>query len=168
MGGQPSTGLIYCYVRRICTACTLAPPAENPQDSQSVMVNERRYRPDPRPCTSIGSTGYSLVDALWEAPDGAHYHSAWYLHYKKTYATPGQKIMKLINRVCSIIWCMGTDAIDKINLALTACHFQSEYKYTIRHPVRRFDWNGRELSFFVAAYAFTLDQYVLSVASRYG
>ena len=118
------------------------------------MVSERRWLLLIFALYFLLATGYSLLMPLWEAPDeGAHYHLAWYLHYKKTYATPEKNYEAYQPRAFYYLGAWVLDAIDKINPALTAYYFPKEYKYNIRIPVRRFDWTDKNYRFLLGVYA---------------
>ena len=107
------------------------------------MVNERRWLLLIFALYFLLAIGYSLLMPLWEAPDeGAHYHLAWYLHYKKTYATPEQNYEAQQPRAFYYLGAWVLDAIDKINPALTAYLFPKEYKYNIRVPVTKIRLDG--------------------------
>lgn len=118
------------------------------------MVSERRWLIMIFALYFLLAIGYSLLMPLWEAPDeGAHYHLAWYLHYKKTYATPEKNYEALQPRGFYYLGSWVLDAIDKVNPELTAYYFPKEYKYNIRIPVRRFDWTDENYRFLLGVYA---------------
>ena len=73
------------------------------------MVNERRWLLLIFALYFLLAIGYSLMMPLWEAPTGAHYHLAWYLHYAKTYATPEKNYEAQFSTACVLLpGLMGT------------------------------------------------------------
>jgi hypothetical protein len=118
------------------------------------MVNERRWLVLIFALYFLLAVGYSLLMPLWEAPDeGAHYHLAWYLHYKNTYATPEKNYEASQPRLFYYLDSFVLRAIDKINPDLTAYYFPKEYKYNIRIRERRFDWTDENYRFLLGVYA---------------
>jgi hypothetical protein len=98
--------------------------------------------------------GYSLLMPIWEAPDeGAHYHLAWYLHYRNIYAPPQKNYEASQPRAFYYLGSWILEGIDKINPELTAYYFPKEYKYNIRVRERRFDWNDGNYRFLLGVYA---------------
>src|SRR5215470_7692464 len=105
------------------------------------MVSERRWLILIFALYFLLAVGYSLLMPLWEAPDeGAHYHLAWYLHYKKAYASEEKNYEAAQPRGFYYLGSWVLTALDKINPNLTTYYFPKEYKYNIRVPKRRFDW----------------------------
>ena len=118
------------------------------------MVSERRWPLLIFALYFLLALGYSLLMPIWEAPDeGAHYHLAWYLHYKNTYAAPQKNYEASQPRAFYYLGSWILDGIDKISPELTAYYFPKEYKYNIRVPERRFDWNDGNYRFLLGVYA---------------
>ena len=118
------------------------------------MVSERRCLVLIFTLYFLLAAGYSLLMPLWEAPDeGAHYHLAWYLHYKNTYATPEKNYEAPQPRLFYYLGSFVLRAIDKINPELTAYYFPKEYKYNIRVRERRFDWTAENYRFLLGVYS---------------
>jgi hypothetical protein len=118
------------------------------------MVSERRWLVLIFALYFLLAIGYSLLMPIWEAPDeGAHYHLAWYLHYKNIYATPQKNYEASQPRAFYYLGSWILDGIDKINPELTAYYFPKEYKYNIRVREQRFDWNDGNYRFLLGVYA---------------
>jgi len=117
------------------------------------MVSERRWLVLIFVLYFLLAIGYSLLMPLWEAPDeGAHYHLAWYLHYKNIYATPEKNYEAQQPRLFYYLGSWVLRAVDKINPELTTYYFPKEYKYNIRVPERRFDWTDKNYRFLLGVY----------------
>jgi len=117
------------------------------------MVSERRWLVLIFVLYFLLAIGYSLLMPLWEAPDeGAHYHLAWYLHYKNIYATPEKNYEVGQPRLFYYLGSWVLRAVDKINPELTTYYFPKEYKYNIRVPERRFDWTDKNYRFLLGVY----------------
>jgi hypothetical protein len=117
------------------------------------MVSERRWLILIFALYFLLAVGYSLLMPLWEAPDeGAHYHLAWYLHFKHIYPSAEKNYEAGQPRLFYYLSSFVLGVIDKINPDLTAYYFPKEYKYNIRIPERRFDWNDKNYRFLLGVY----------------
>jgi len=98
--------------------------------------------------------GFSLLMPIWEAPDEpAHYHLAWRLARKGSYATEELNYEAIQPRAYYYFGAQVIRALDKINPRLSDYYFPREYKYNIRVAERRFDWNEKNYRFLLGVYA---------------
>lgn len=100
------------------------------------------------------AVGYSLLMPLWEAPDEpAHYHLAWRLARKGSYATEELNYEAIQPRPYYYLAAWTIGALDKIDPRLSDYYFPREYKYNIRVAERRFDWTAENYRFLLGVYA---------------
>lgn len=98
--------------------------------------------------------GYSLLMPIWEAPDEpAHYHLAWRLARKGEYATEHQNYEAGQPRTFYYLGSYVIRALDQIDPAYSSYILPREYKFNIRVPERRFDWNDGNYRFLPGVYA---------------
>ncbi len=99
------------------------------------------------------AVGYSLLMPIWEAPDEpAHYHLAWRLARKGSYATEQLNYEAHQPRLYYYFGAQIIKALDKINPRLSDYYFPREYKFNIRVAERRFDWNVDNYRFLLGVY----------------
>jgi hypothetical protein len=99
------------------------------------------------------AVGYSLLMPIWEAPDeGAHFHLAWYLARKDQYATEEKNYEAAQPRGYYYFGSIIIRALDKINPDFSDYTYPHEFKYNIRIPERRFDWNAENYRFLLGVY----------------
>jgi len=99
------------------------------------------------------AVGYSLLMPLWEAPDEpAHFHLAWYLARKDRYATEEKNYEAAQPRAYYYFASVIVRALDKIDPRFSDYLHPHEYKYNIRIPERRFDWNAKNYRFLLGVY----------------
>src|SRR5215207_9984288 len=90
---------------------------------------------------------------IWEAPDeGAHFHLAWYLARKDRYATEEKNYEAKQPRAYYYFGSIIIRALDKLNPDYSDYTFPREFKYNIRIPERRFDWNAENYRFLLGVY----------------
>jgi len=100
------------------------------------------------------AVGYSLLMPIWEAPDEpAHYHLAWRLARKGSYATEEQNYEANQPRAYYYFAAQIIKTLDKINPRLSDYVLPFEYKHNIRVPERRFDWKAENYRFMLGVYA---------------
>lgn len=99
------------------------------------------------------AVGYSLLMPIWEAPDEpAHFHLAWYLARKDTYAPEEKNYEAIQPRAYYYFASVIIRGLDKINPDLSAYYNPGEFKYNIRIPEPRFDWNAEKYRFLLGVY----------------
>src|SRR5687767_4629352 len=99
------------------------------------------------------AVGYSLLMPIWEAPDeGAHFHLAWYLARKDQYATEEKNYEAAQPRGYYYFGSVIIRALDEINPDFSDYTYPREFKYNIRIPERRFDWNAENYRFLLGVY----------------
>ncbi len=117
------------------------------------MVNERRWLVLIFALYFFLAVGYSLLMPIWEAPDeAAHYHLAWYLHNKNTYASPKINYEAQQPRMFYYLGSWVLRTLDKINPTYTTYYLPKEYVYNIRVRERRFDWTDKNYRFLLGVY----------------
>lgn len=116
-------------------------------------VNERRWLTVVFCLYFLLAVGYSLLMPIWEAPDeGAHFHLAWYLARKDQYATEEKNYEARQPRGYYYFGSVIIRALDKINPDFSDYAYPREFKYNIRVPERRFDWNAKNYRFLLGVY----------------
>ena len=116
-------------------------------------VNERRWLSMIFYLYFLLAVGYSLLMPIWEAPDeGAHFHLAWYLARKDQYATEEKNYEARQPRGYYYFGSVIIRALDKINPDFSDYTYPHEFKYNIRIPERRFDWNAENYRFLLGVY----------------
>src|SRR5687768_10603591 len=116
-------------------------------------VNERRWLTVIFCLYLLLAVGYSLLMPIWEAPDeGAHFHLAWYLARKDQYATEEKNYEAAQPRGYYYFGSIIIRALDKINPDFSDYTYPHEFKYNIRIPERRFDWNAENYRFLLGVY----------------
>ena len=116
-------------------------------------VNERRWLTVIFCLYFLLAVGYSLLMPIWEAPDeGAHFHLAWYLARKDQYATEEKNYEAAQPRGYYYFGSVIIRALDKINPDFSDYTYPREFKYNIRIPERRFDWNAENYRFLLGVY----------------
>jgi hypothetical protein len=116
-------------------------------------VNERRWLQGIFCLYLLLAVGYSLLMPIWEAPDeGAHFHLAWYLARKDQYATGEKNYEAAQPRGYYYFGSVIIRALDTINPDYSDYSFPREFKYNIRIPERRFDWNAENYRFLLGVY----------------
>jgi hypothetical protein len=116
-------------------------------------VNERRWLTVIFCLYFLLAVGYSLLMPIWEAPDeGAHFHLAWYLARKDQYATEEKNYEAGQPRAYYYFGSVIIRALDKINPDFSDYTYPREFKYNIRIPERRFDWNAENYRFLLGVY----------------
>ena len=116
-------------------------------------VNERRWLTVIFCLYFLLAVGYSLLMPIWEAPDeGAHFHLAWYLARKDQYATEEKNYEAAQPRGYYYFGSVIIRALDKINPDFSDYTYPHEFKYNIRIPERRFDWNAENYRFLLGVY----------------
>src|SRR5215207_6790100 len=116
-------------------------------------VNERRWLTVIFCLYFLLAVGYSLLMPIWEAPDeGAHFHLAWYLARKDQYATEEKNYEAAQPRGYYYFGSVIIRALDKINPDFSDYTYPREFKYNIRIPERRFDWNAENYRFLFGVY----------------
>jgi len=99
------------------------------------------------------AVGYSLLMPLWEAPDEpAHFHLAWYLARKDRYATEEKNYEAAQPRAYYYFASVIIRVLDKIDPRFSDYLHPREYKYNIRIPEPRFDWNAKNYRFLLGVY----------------
>ena len=90
---------------------------------------------------------------IWEAPDEpAHYHLAWHFTTYGEYPSPEFNYEAHQPRTFYYLESSIIRILNKIDPELTRYRRPEEYPFTIRQPVRRFDWNDETYDFFWAVY----------------
>src|SRR5688572_4959843 len=116
-------------------------------------VNERRWLTVIFCLYFLLAVGYSLLMPIWEAPDeGAHFHLAWYLARKDQYAPEEKNYEATQPRAYYYFGSVIIRALDKINPDFSDYTYPHEFKYNIRIPERRFDWNAENYRFLLGVY----------------
>ncbi len=116
-------------------------------------VNERRWLTVIFCLYFLLAVGYSLLMPIWEAPDeGAHFHLAWYLARKDQYAPEEKNYEAAQPRGYYYFGSVIIRALDKINPDFSDYTYPREFKYNIRIPERRFDWNAENYRFLLGVY----------------
>ena len=116
-------------------------------------VNERRWLRVIFCLYFLLAVGYSLLMPIWEAPDeGAHFHLAWYLARKDRYDTEEKNYEARQPRAYYYFGSVIIRALDKINPDFSDYTYPHEFKYNIRIPERRFDWNAENYRFLLGVY----------------
>ena len=118
------------------------------------MVNEdRRWSGVIFALYFVLALGYSLLMPLWEAPDeAAHFHLAWRIVRIGEYATEERNYEAIQPRPYYYFASMFIRGMDKINPAYSDYYFPKEFKFNIRIPEARFDWNAENYRFLLGAY----------------
>lgn len=117
------------------------------------MVNERRWLWVIFSLYFLLAVGYSLLMPLWEAPDeGAHFHLAWRIVRKKEYAPEEINYEAVQPRPYYYFASVIVRAMDQINPRLSDYYFPHEFKFNIRVPKPRFDWNHENYRFLLGVY----------------
>ena len=117
------------------------------------MVNEQRWLLVIFSSYFLLAVGYSLLMPIWEAPDeGAHYHLAWHLARKDDYASLKSNYEASQPRTFYYLGSWVVRVLDKINPDFSNYYFPKEFKYNIRIPERRFDWNAKNYRFLLGVY----------------
>lgn len=117
------------------------------------MVSERRWLWVIFVLYFLLAVGYSLLMPLWEAPDeGAHFHLAWRIVRKGEYAPEEINYEATQPRPYYYFASVFIRGMDKIDPAYSDYYFPHEFKYNIRVPIRRFDWNSENYRFLLGAY----------------
>jgi hypothetical protein len=99
------------------------------------------------------AVGYSLLMPIWEAPDeGAHFHLAWYLARKDQFATEEKNYEARQPRAYYYFGSVIIRVLDKINPDFSDYTYPREFKYNIRIPEARFDWNAGNYRFLLGVY----------------
>jgi hypothetical protein len=116
-------------------------------------VNQRRWLTVIFCLYFLLAVGYSLLMPIWEAPDeGAHFHLAWYLARKDQYATEEKNYEAAQPRGYYYFGSVIIRVLDKINPDFSDYTYPREFKYNIRIPERRFDWNAENYRFLLGVY----------------
>ena len=116
-------------------------------------VNERRWLSVIFCLYFLLAVGYSLLMPIWEAPDEpAHFHLAWYLARKDRYATEEKNYEATQPRAYYYFASVIIRVLDKIDPRFSDYLHPREYKYNIRIPERRFEWNDENYYFLLGLY----------------
>ncbi|HMD82147.1 MAG TPA: hypothetical protein VKE92_12605, partial [Anaerolineales bacterium] len=117
------------------------------------MVNERRWLWVTFALYLLLAVGYSLLLPLWEAPDeGAHFHLAWRIVRIGEYAPEEINYEAIQPRPYYYFASVFIRAMDQIDPRFSDYYFPHEFKYNIRIPEPRFDWNAENYRFLLGAY----------------
>jgi hypothetical protein len=117
------------------------------------MVNERRWLWVIFSFYFLLAIGYSLLMPLWEAPDeAAHFHLAWRIVRKNEYAPEEINYEATQPRPYYYFASMIVRSMDQINPRLSDYYFPHEFKFNIRVPKARFDWNAENYRFLLGVY----------------
>jgi hypothetical protein len=117
-------------------------------------VSERRWLTLIFALFFLLGVGYSLLIPIWEAPDEpAHYHLAWRLARKGEYANEEINYEANQPRTFYYLGSFVIRALDKVQTKYSDYVIPREYKYNIRVPERRFDWNDGNYRFLLGVYA---------------
>ena len=90
---------------------------------------------------------------LWEAPDEpAHFHLAWRIVRKNEYAPEEINYEATQPRPYYYFASLIVRGMDKINPRFSDYYFPHEFKFNIRIPKPRFDWNAENYHFLLGVY----------------
>ena len=117
------------------------------------MVNERRWLWVIFALYFLLAVGYSLLVPLWEAPDeAAHFHLAWRIVRIGEYAPEKINYEAIQPRPYYYFASVFIRGMDQIDPRFSDYYFPHEFKYNIRIPKPRFDWNAGNYRFLLGAY----------------
>ena len=117
------------------------------------MVSERRWLWVIFSLYFLLAVGYSLLMPLWEAPDEpAHFHLAWRIVRKNEYAPEEINYEATQPRPYYYFASIIVRGMDKINPRFSDYYFPHEFKFNIRIPKPRFDWNAENYRFLLGVY----------------
>ena len=117
------------------------------------MVNERRWLALIFALYFFLAIGYSLLMPIWEAPDEpAHYHLAWHFTYTSEYPTQEVNYEANQPRLYYYFEAGIIRALNQVDPQLARYSRPEEFKYNIRVPERRFDWNDENYHFLWGLY----------------
>ena len=99
------------------------------------------------------AVGYSMLMPLWEAPDeAAHFHLAWRIVRIGEYAPEEINYEATQPRPYYYFASVFIRGMDMIDPRFSDYYFPHEFKYNIRIPEARFDWNAENYRFLLGAY----------------
>ncbi|HKY54127.1 MAG TPA: hypothetical protein VJM08_07480 [Anaerolineales bacterium] len=117
------------------------------------MVNQRRWLWVIFSLYFVLAVGYSLLMPLWEAPDEpAHFHLAWRIVRKGEYAPEEINYEAVQPRPYYYFASLIVRGMDQINPRFSDYYFPHEFKFNIRVPKPRFDWNHKNYRFLLGIY----------------
>lgn len=98
--------------------------------------------------------GYSVLMPIWEAPDEpGHYHVAWRVVARGEYPSEKQNYEARQPRLFYFLSSWVLRGLNEVNPEWISYHVPKEYKYNIRVPERRFDWNEENYRFLLGVYS---------------
>jgi hypothetical protein len=117
------------------------------------MVNERRWLISIFTLYFLLAIAYSLMMPPWEAPDEpAHYHLAWHLSYYGRYASQETNYEAHQPRMFYYLGSYVMHILNRVDPELTWYDRPQEFKFNIRKPEPRFDWNDENYYFLWGMY----------------
>jgi len=118
------------------------------------MVSERRWLVLIFSLYFLLAAGYSLLMPIWEAPDEpAHYHVAWYFAQNDKFPKEEHNYETVQPHAYYFLSSYVIRALEEIEPRYTNYFAPKEYKFNIRVPERRFDWNDSNYRFMLGVYA---------------
>lgn len=118
------------------------------------MVSERRWLVLIFSLYFLLAVGYSLLMPIWEAPDEpAHYHAAWYFAQSNKFPREEHNYEVVQPHTYYFLSSHVIRALEEIKPQYTDYFVPKEYKFNIRVPERRFDWNTNNYRFMLGVYA---------------
>ena len=97
---------------------------------------------------------YSLLMPIWEAPDEpAHYHVAWYFAQNDKFPKEEHNYEAVQPHAYYFLTSHVIRMLEAMEPRYTNYFVPKEYKFNIRVPERRFDWNADNYRFMLGVYA---------------